>query len=136
MDYGTFVAAKEHVSIVDRSKYTSADSVGQDLMARLFNVSKVLVSRMVYNTSDEGGADSMAFAMTDCAWFGYVEMAPGLRKPSALYTMVTTNANNSPMSVKKYREDKREGDMVEVSHYYSHVVPASDCAFYVGNTIQ
>ena len=136
VDYATFLALKKHVSIVDRIKYTSAESISEGLIARLFEVDKLLVSRAVYNANEEGMADSMTFMMTDCAWFGYVEQNPGLKKASALYTFVTTNANNSPMSVKKWREDKRGGDMVEVSHMYDHKIVASDCAFYIGNTIQ
>ena len=136
IDYGTFLALKKHVSIVDRIKYTQVDSVTESLLARLFEVGKVLVSRAVYNTAEEGMADSMSFMMTDCAWFGYVAPAPGLKKVSALYTFVTTNANNSPMSVKKWRDDERGGDKVEVSHMYQHKVVASDAAFYIGNTIQ
>jgi len=136
MDYATFLACKRHVSILDRIKYTSAESVTEGLIARLFEVGKVLVSRAIYNTNEEGMADSMSFMMTDCAWFGYVEPTPGLKKPSALYTFVVTNENNSPMSVTKWREDKRKGDMVEVSHMYQHKAVATECAFYIGNTIQ
>lgn len=136
MDYSSFLACKKHVSIVDRIKYTSPESVSEGLIARLFEVDKVLVSRAVYNTAEEGMADSMSFMMTDCAWFGYVAPQPGLKKVSALYTFVTTNANNSPMSVKKWREDERGGDKVEVSHLYQHKIVASDAAFYIGNTIQ
>lgn len=136
VDYSTFLALKKHVSIVDRIKYTSPESVSEGLIARLFEVDKLLVSRAVYNANEEGMADSMTFMMTDCAWFGYVEKSPGLKKASALYTFVTTNANNSPMSVKKWRDDDRGGDKVEVSHMYQHKIVASDCAFYIGNTIQ
>lgn len=136
IDYSTFIALKEHISIVDRVKYTSSESIGENMIAKLFNIDKLLVSRAVYNTNEEGMADSMSFMMTDCAWFGYVEKSPGLKKPSALYSFVTTNANNSPMSVKKWREESRGGDKVEVNHMYQHKIVASDCAFYVGNTIQ
>jgi len=136
MDYSTFLACKKHISIVDRIKYTSPESISEGLIARLFEVDNVLVSRAVYNTNEEGMADSMSFMMTDCAWFGYVAPSAGLKKVSALYTFVTTNANNSPMSVKKWWDDERSGDKVEVTHMYQHKIVASDAAFYIGNTIQ
>lgn len=136
LNYSTFLACKKHISIVDRIKYTSPESISEGLIARLFEVDKVLVSRAVYNTAEEGMADSMSFMMTDCAWFGYVAPSAGLKKVSALYTFVTTNANNSPMSVKKWRDDERGGDKVEVSHMYQHKIVASDAAFYIGHTIQ
>lgn len=119
-----FNAAKENINVTDRVKYTSADSVTEAMLAKLFNIPEVLVSRATNNGSKEGLADSMAFLMTNCAWVGYVEKAPGLRKASALYTF----AQKQP-SVKKYRVEERAGDMIEVSSMFVHKVVASDCGF-------
>src|SRR5205823_2406768 len=44
MNDQTFNAAKEHVSIVDRVKYTSQTSVTRQILANLFNVGEVLVA--------------------------------------------------------------------------------------------
>lgn len=121
-----FNAAKENINITDRIKYTSADSVTEAMLGKLFNIPEVLVSRATLNTTDEGQADSMSFLMTDCAWVGYVEKSPGLRKASALYTF----AQGSPAySVKKYRVEERNGDMIEVSAKFAHKVVSSDCGF-------
>jgi hypothetical protein len=121
-----FNAAKENMNITDRVKYTSADSVTEAMLGKLFGIPEVMVSRATQNTSDEGLADSMAFLMTDCAWVGYVEKTPGLRKASALYTFVK---GPTPMQVKKYRVEERDGDMIEVSSKFVHKIVASDCGF-------
>lgn len=121
-----FNAAKNHMSVLDRVKYTSADSVTEGMLAKLFNIGEVLVSRATINTADEGLTDSMSFLMTDCAWVGYVEKTPGLRKVSALYNFVK---GPTPFTVKKYRVEERAGDMIEVSSKFVHKVVASDCGF-------
>lgn len=130
---GSFKAAKEHVSIVDRIKYTSADSVSPAMLANLFTVDNVLVSKAVQNSAEEGLADDLADMMTDSAFIGYVERAPGLRKPSALYTFVKEGSSR-PFKVRKYRDEAKEGTVVEVSTYYDHKLVSTDCAYAIVNT--
>ena len=120
-----FNAAKENMNVTDRVKYTSADSVTEGILAKLFNIAEVVVSRATENQSDEGLADSMAFLMTDCAFVGYVEKTPGLRKASALYNFV----QGPSFGVKKYRVEERDGDMVEVSSKFKPHIVSSDCGF-------
>jgi hypothetical protein len=135
IDYSTFLAAKEHVSVIDRIKFTSPDSVTEAMLAKLLNVSQLLVPYAVENTANESLTDTMAFMWTDCAWLAYVERNPGLKKPSALYTFEQVNQGN-PYRVKAWREEEREGEFVEVTSKFQHKSVASDCAFYVGNTVQ
>lgn len=135
MDDRTFRAAKEHVSVVDRIKYTSAESVSEGLLAALFSVDKLLVARGVQNTGPEGLSEAMAFIWTDCAFFAYVETAPGLKKASALYTFTQTEAGN-PYKVSRWREDNLNGDMIEVSCMFQNRAVASACAYLIVNTVQ
>lgn len=135
LDDRTFRAAKEHTSTVDRIKYTSPESVGPALLARMFTVDDVLVSGAIQNTGPELLSETMAFMMTDAAWVGYVERSPGLKKASALYTLEQMEQGN-PYRVKKWREEEREGDFVEVNTKFLHVSPASQCAYLIVNTIQ
>ena len=132
----TFRAAKEHTSIVDRIKYTSAESVGEALLAKLFGVDELLVGRGIFNTGAEGLADATtnSWIWTDMAWFGYVEKNPGLRKPSALYNFVVKAGN--PVKVLRWREDALEGDAIQVSKMFQIVAPMSAAGYQIWNTIQ
>ena len=132
----TFRAAKEHVSVVDRIKYTSAESVGEALLAKLFGIEELYVGRGIFNTGAEGLADATAnsWIWTDMAWFGYVQKAPGLRKPSALYNF-TVKAGN-PVKVLRWREDALEGDAIQVSKIFQIVAPMSAAGYQIWNTIQ
>lgn len=135
MDNATFYAVKEHPSIVDRVKYTSADSITETIIAKLFNIDNLYVSRAIQNSGKEGLADSMGYMMTDCCWIGYVEPAPGLRKPSALYTFFASRLG-LPMQTKMWREEEIESDVIEVNAQYQTKIIASDCAYLIVNTVQ
>ena len=137
MDLGTFKAAKEHLSITDRIKYTSPDSITEGMLAKLFNVGKVLVSRASFDSSSEGifTSTAMGFLWTDCAFVAYIEPSPGLKKASALYTFVQ-EGGSAPYKVRKWYDDERRGDMIEVSTMFQHRAVASDCAYLIVNTVQ
>ena len=135
MDENTFLAAKEHPSIVDRVKYTSSDSVTEAMLAKLFNIPEVHISRSIINSASEGLSDSLSFQMTDCCFIGYVEKAPGLRKPSALYCF-NQQSYGYPMTMKQYRDEPREGVFVEGNMKYKAKIVASDCGYLIVNTIQ
>lgn len=133
LDETTWFAVKEHTSVVQRVMYTSADSVGPELVARLFGVQKLLVAGASQNTADEGLAATMARIFTDSAWFGYVERSPGLKKPSALYCFKRSGGG---VEVRRWRDEAKKGEYIEVGHMYDQHVPASDCGYLIVNTIQ
>lgn len=135
MGEGTFNAAKEHPSVVDRIKYTSAQSVTPDMLASLFNLDKCIVSRGVQNTGEEGVGDTLSDFATDAALVMYVERSPGLKKPSLFYTLMKNQGSGNPWRVRKYRDDPREGDVIEVSSFYQHRIISSDCAYNIVNTL-
>lgn len=138
IDHLTFKAAKEHPSVVDRIKYTSPDSVTPQLLGRLFNVSKVLVSEAIQNSGQQDYTDTMGFILTDCAFFAYVSENPGLLEPSAFYTFAKSGmgATGGQVAVSRWREEKRKGDFIEVGKMFTHKIVASDCAYHINNTVQ
>ena len=132
MNDRAFRAVKEHLSVVDRIKYTSSDSVSEGLVARLFGVEKLLVARSSINTAAENLAAAMANTWTDLAWFGYVSRSPGLKDPSALYCF----KKDGGATVKRFMDEPRNGEWFEVSHMYAHVTPATDAGYLVVNPVQ
>lgn len=135
IDETSFRAAKEHVSIVDRIKYTSSDSVSESLLAKLWNIDTVAVARASYNTAQEGLSDDLSRVWTDTAIIAYVEKSPGLKKPSALYTF-WQNQTGMPYRVKKWREEKIEADRIEVQSKFDNKIVASECAGVIVNCVQ
>ena len=74
--------------MVDRIKYTSpayAGKITPQLLAEAFDVDKVLVSKAVYNSAQEGATDSFSFVVGNNALLCYAAPSPGLMVPSAGY---------------------------------------------------
>jgi hypothetical protein len=135
IDHKTFVGAKEHISITDRIKYTSADSVTEPMLAKMFGVAKVLVGSAIYEGADEGLTSSMQFIWTSCAFLAYMEPSAGLKKASAMYNFQTLNGT-SPFKVMKWDEPELgEGTIkIEVSTMFKYAPIATACAYLIKGT--
>ena len=125
-----FRACKNHVSVLDRVKYTTADSITEQMLAKLFNVQELLVGRAIRDTSDEGLTPSLSFIWSNAAFLAYMESSPGLRKASAMYQFLGMGAG-SPYSVTKWRNDARKGDIIEVSSLFQFKAIATQCAYLI-----
>ena len=135
INHRTYLGAKEHKSVVDRIKYTSPESVGEALLARLFGTDRLLVGRAIRNTADENLTDTMAYIWSDVAVLAYVERSPGLRRPSAVYTMQkNTGGAGGAYRVRTWRDEETESDMIECSSMFQHRAIASDCAYLLVDT--
>lgn len=84
-----YQALRKHPLIIDRIKYTSqptATNVTANLMAEMFDVDEVLVSKAVYNSAAEGLAATTNFVAGSVALLAYKTRAPSLNEPTAGYT--------------------------------------------------
>lgn len=114
-----YVAAKNHVSILDRVKYTSSE-VSQNMLAALFGVSEMHVPTAVQDTAAEGVAASISAMWGNSAFLGWKPASPGMKTPSCGYTFI----KNAPR-VKKWYDDERSADAIEVEVKFQPKVVAS-----------
>jgi len=70
----------DHPKIVDRIKYTQLGVTTQELMARIFEVNKLLVGRAVAITSKEGKSETQNDIWGNIAILAYVTPRPGLKQ--------------------------------------------------------
>ena len=87
--FQVFQALRKHPLVIDRIKYTvtaTAAKITPALMAQAFDVEEVVVSKAVYNTSQEGVTAVNAFVTGKVALLCYKNPSPGLFEPSAGYT--------------------------------------------------
>lgn len=74
-----------HPDIADRIKYTQVGIASEDLLARLFGVSNVIVARSIYNAALEGATNDFEYIADERAmWLGYIDPNPGLDSPTAV----------------------------------------------------
>jgi hypothetical protein len=88
MTFPVYQALRKHPLVVDRIKYTTradASKITPELMAGAFDVDRVLVSKAVYNSAQEGATGSYSFIAGKNALLCHVAPEPGIMIPSAGY---------------------------------------------------
>lgn len=89
ISFPVYQALRRHPLVIDRIKYTSqpdARDVTPGMMASMFDVDRVVVSKAVYNSAAEGLTGSNAFIVGNVALLCYASDAPSLNSPTAGYT--------------------------------------------------
>lgn len=129
----SYNALKNHTTVVDRVKYTSKE-MSPAIVGALIGVSDLLVPDMYYD-SGLYGASAAAGAVaslwkTDFAFLGYKPGAPGFYALSSGYMF-----QKAKSLVRRWREEEREGDAIEVDVEYQFKVVASLTGYYINNTI-
>ena len=118
-----------HPNILDRIKYTSRVNTG-DMLSGVLGIDNILVGASVYNTADEGGTESMSFVWGADALIAYISPSNNMRTASAVKTFVKSGTG-SPISVKKYRDDAREGEFIEVNSHWKTIVTGSQAGYLI-----
>jgi hypothetical protein len=126
LSYPVYRSLRTNPLIIDRIKYTMAGgafsrNITPQLLAAAFDVDQVLVSRAVYNSAQEGTADSFSFVLGNHALLAYRTDAPNLMTPSAGYifawrgfTGLNNNGiriNNIPTPLLGIGSNRIEGEM-------------------------
>lgn len=106
-----FEKVREHPKVTDRVKFSQIGIIDQALLARLFNIDKVVVAGGGENTANEGQADSVGFIWPDNVWIGWVTPRASLRQPSWGY-----HIESKRMTTERWRDEERQGDMIRVSY--------------------
>ena len=126
----SFIAIKNHVSVLDRIKYTSS-MITKEMIAGLFDLEKVHVPVTQYDQAAKGATSSITSIWDNDKCFVYWRPAnAGIKTPSAGYTF-KKNRN----IVKRWRDEEIEGEWIEVNVEYDPKVVASLTGYVINNTI-
>jgi hypothetical protein len=133
-------ALVDHPDIVDRVKYSGGVGngnpamVNEQTLAALFGVERVLVSRAIYNTADEGASNSHSFITGKDCLLTYSAPTPSLMAPSAGYTFSWTGylggGNSFGMATKRMRMDHLESERVEGAIAMDMKLVSADLGFF------
>jgi len=131
----SYMGAKEQPNLIEKIKYSERAVLTSDIIGSMFDIDQVLVGRSIYDSSDEGIATitGIEYIWDTNTFVGYKENAPGIRKISAGYTLQLSLKGN-PYQVKKWREEARGGDMIEVGTMYQPLPVASLCGYLITAT--
>jgi hypothetical protein len=128
MNRQTMIACKNHISVLERTKYVSAE-MDQTMLAALFGLEKLHVSLASVDTSAPGQASSISSLLGNVAFMGWKPASAGPLQPSAGYIF-----RNARPLVKRWRVEERESDAIEVNVEYQAKVVASLCGYLIKGT--
>lgn len=133
MGYDVFRQLRNHPDIVDRVKYTSAENVTEDILARFFGVDRILVARAVKNTALEGAATSMSSIVGKNAALYYVAPTAGILTPTAGYQFMWRGVSDgigANIGVSRFRMPELRADRIEAQMAWDNKVIASDLGYF------
>lgn len=132
--YNVHLRLKNHPDIVDRFKYTSSQSITNDIIARVLDVDRYLVCMAVKNTAAEGAAGVYAPVMdTNDALLCYANPSPSLLAPSAGYTFVwqgTSGGLGADVGVSRFRMDHLKADRIEAEMAWDTKIVGTDLGYF------
>lgn len=132
VSYPVFLKLRQHPKILDRFKYTQTGILQPDHLKTAFDVSNFLVARAKRNTANEGQAPTLSYVWNKDALLAYAPPAPGQRIVSLGYTFrwLFGAPELGGILTKRYRQENRTADIIEVQTYYDIQVVAASAGFY------
>jgi len=137
LGYDVFRRLKNHPDLVDRIKYTSSQTITEDMLARMFDIERVLVSKSVKATNAEGGTAAYSFTTGKTALLAHVAPNPGILTPSAGYTFSWTGVSQGlglTIGTSSFRLESLRATRVEAELAFDNKVVAQDLGYF-WNTI-
>lgn len=113
------LAAKNHSSVIDRVKYTSAE-ITPNMLAALFDLDQLLVPTSIIDSAAEGATESLGAVYSDNIFVGYKPGMPGPMKASAGYCF-----EKAIPLVKRWRVEERDSEAIEVNIQYTPKIVSS-----------
>lgn len=138
LGYSVFRQLKNHPDIVDRIKYTSSETITPDLLARLFEVDRVLVAKAVKATNKEGASEAYDFAYGKAALLCHVAPSAGLLTPSAGYTFAWTGVSGglgATIGTSQFRLEHLKAERVEGEVAFDNKVIGADLGYFFTSAV-
>lgn len=138
LGYDAFRQLKNHPDIVDRIKYTTADVVTEDILARYFGVDNVYVSRAIKNSGAEGAADSFTAVAGKNAALFYVAPQAGVLSPTAGYNFTwrgVSDGMGQNIGITRFRMPELRADRIEAQMAWDNKVVATDLGYFFASCV-
>lgn len=120
----------DHPDVLERRKYSSEGIVDLALLARLFDVDRILVGKAAYNNAKEGQSDSLEYIWGKNAWLTYTEPSPRLESISFGYTLQIGN-----QMVDRWYDQSKKSWFVRESVSYQQKAVALGAAYLIKNAV-
>lgn len=138
LGYDVFIKLKHHPDIRDRFKYTSPESITAQMMGAVFDVPRVLVSKSVKATNNEGATAAYDFTHGKHALLCHSATAPGLEVPSAGYTFMWSGVSaglGANVAVSRFRMEHLKSDRIEIEAGWDNKVVSADLGYFFNGAV-
>lgn len=149
LGYEVFRYLKQHPAIYNRIKYTTAENITVDLLARMFEVDRVVVARSIVNTGNQnasdaavngtgGGANSFSFVHGKHALLMYVNPSPGLLTPSAGYRFAWRGVSDGlgqTVGISRIPMPAIRSERIEAQQSWTNKVVAKDLGVFFSTAV-
>jgi hypothetical protein len=138
LGYDVFIKLKNHPDLVDRIKYTSAQTLTPQMLAMLFEVERVLVAKAIYATNLEGETAAYSFVHGKHALLCYVNPQPSLLAPSAGYIFAWRGVSEGlgqTIGVSRFDMPHLKAQRVEGEIAFDDKVVASDLGYFFNGAV-
>ena len=126
----TYRYAKNQPNIIERIKYSERGIITPEIMSAVLDVQNIVVGSTVYDAGVEGSATPSTTYTWDKKFAAmYVEPNAKLKSPSALYNFAKSVNGEYPYAVKKYRNEAREGDEIEVNAFHKTIITGGEAGY-------
>lgn len=121
----------EHPQVIDRIKYSQLGVATPELLAKIFQVDKVIVGYAGSNTAKEGQTDSLSYVWGKYALVAYISPQIKLRNVTLGYTFTY-----STRTAKRWRDEDREGTYVRIGNdNYQMALIAAACGYLIAGAV-
>lgn len=121
----------EHPQIIERIKYSQLGVVSAELLARVFQVEKILVGEAGQNTAHEGQTDALSYIWGKSAIVAFISPQIKLKNLTLGYTFTY-----GLRTVKRWRDEDREGTYVRVGNdNYQQAIVAVNAGYLIATAI-
>lgn len=127
MNHNALIAIKNHVSVLDRVKYTSSE-ISENMIAGLLGIQELHIAKAQKDTAAEGIASSFSSFFGDVAFLGWKAPSASMRAPSCVY-----NFENSAPRVRTWQDPERNAEGIEVEMKFAPKVVASLTGYLINN---
>jgi hypothetical protein len=138
LGYDAYRQLRNHPDIIDRVKYTSSNTVDTETIARLLGLERVLVSRAVKNTANEGATVSMSSIAGKNALLCYVSPSAGILTPTAGYSFEWRGVSDGlgqTIGISRFRMPELRADRIESQQAWDYKVISADLGYFFASCV-
>ena len=133
LGYETFRQLRNHPSILDRTKYTSAESITEEILAKLFDIDKVIVGRARYDSANIGQTEVLTRVWGKHAALLWVNPSDGLKQVTWGRTFEW--GNRQTFDIRDDNLGARGANIIKVSEYVVEKIIASDAGYFIEDAV-